>query len=196
MNSRECGLATVTLVVSLASCGRGGDADLSEVVEADSAEAGKTIRSDEWAATLVSAPQLAKMVGSGPEIDRSLLGDVATDNSAPAGGRQGQLEAEGVWLVLAIEITNETEDLAMLSKKLLTVVDAQGLSYPVADAMPHFLLIDGDERWTTIQENQLIEYVYDAGVPRGGPLVFDLPDAAEGLTLVMGGAEETIDLGF
>lgn len=189
-------LATVTLVVSLASCGRGGDADLSEVVEADSAEAGKTIRSDEWAATLVSAPQLAKMVGSGPEIDRSLVGDVATDNSAPAGGRQGSLAAEGTWLVLALEITNETGDLAMLSKRLLKVVDAQGTDYPVADAMPHFLLIDGDERWTSIQDNQLIEYVFEAGLPRGGPMVYDLPESAAGLKLVMDGAEETIDLGF
>ena len=92
-------LVTVTFVVSLVSCAGGGEADLSEVVEAVDAEAGKTIRSDEWAVTLVSPPQLAKMVGTGPEIDRSLVGDVATDNSAPAGGRQGRLEAEGMWLV-------------------------------------------------------------------------------------------------
>ena len=189
-------LVTVTFVVSLVSCAGGGEADLSEVVEAVDAEAGKTIRSDEWAVTLVSPPQLAKMVGTGPEIDRSLVGDVATDNSAPAGGRQGRLEAEGMWLVLALEITNETGDLAMLSKRLLKVVDAQGMDYPVADAMPHFLLIDGDERWMTIQDNQLIEYVFEAGLPRGGPMVYDLPETAAGLKLVMDGTEETIDLGF
>ena len=43
-----------------------------------------------------------------------------------AAGFSSMPEAEGMWLILGIELANDTGDLAMLSTRLLKVTDAQG----------------------------------------------------------------------
>ncbi|MBC8492687.1 MAG: hypothetical protein H8D43_02785 [Chloroflexi bacterium] len=64
-------------------------------------------------------------------------------------------EAEGMWLILGIELTNESGDLAMLSIKLLKVVDAQGREVALEGITIHSPHIWSEERWMK-EENQLM----------------------------------------
>ena len=59
----------------------------------------------------------------------------------------------------------------------------------------HYPHIYSDERWMK-DENQLRQIVMDAGEAREGPLIYDVPEDATGLILVMEGTDETLDLGF
>lgn len=204
MSRSKCcaGLLTLMLALSAMSCGQQGgeeeEAASALVVKAENAEVGSSIRSDEWEVTLTAPPEQSKRVGAGALLDESGEGrsGMSFDASDPGWGQRGIREAEGIWLVLTVEVTNAAGDLAMLSKKLFTVTDAQGREHPVAETSMQFLIIEADERWATIQDHQLIEYVFDTGEPRGGPLPFDVPEDATGLKLVMKGTEDTIDLGF
>ena len=198
------GLLVLVLVLSAASCG--GDAveeatapeplakePLASIVVAENAEAAKTIRSDEWAVTLVAQPEQTKIVGTGEDVDSSSF----RNSSDPGLGQRGNEEAEGVWIVLPVEITNESGDLAMLSKRQFTVVDDQGGEYPVGETTVLFVTILGSGgRWETVQDHQLIQFVFENGDTRTGPLVFDVPEDATGLKMVMEGTEDAIALGF
>jgi hypothetical protein len=161
---------------------------LAEVRTTDSGEVGKSIEADGWVVTLADQPEQRKKVGSG-------AGD-AREEAGPEGrGRTGTREAEGIWLILTIELSNETGDLALLPMKLLTIVDSQGSRYALQGMTIHAPLIHADERWEGI-ENQLVQNVLETDVIYGGPLVYDVPEDATGLKLVMEGTDETIDLGF
>ena len=56
--------------------------------------------------------------------------------------------------------------------------------------------IEGDDRWLDLRQHHLIEYVFEAGEARTGPLTFDVPADATELKLTLKGTDETIDLGF
>ena len=182
------GLLGIWLCVALASACSSEDAT-PEVKTAESAEVGKTLQGEGWAVMLVDPPELTKQLGSG-------TADETMDMGGGEGmGRVGIRIAEGMWLILIVEATNGTGDLAMLPKSLLKVTDAQGGEYGRTGMMVHDPLINADERWER-QENQLIQWVFEANLPREGPLVFDVPEEATGLKLVMEGTDEAIDLGF
>ena len=83
----------------------------------------------------------------------------------------------------------------MLSIRLLTVVDDQGRKASLEGIMIHFPHIWSEERWMK-EENQVMQVVMHDGEVRQGPLIFDVAEDASGLTLVMRGTDETIDLGF
>ena len=186
-------LLSLACVLGAASCGAGGEqANAVPAVEkAEDGDVGKTIQSDEWAVVVLAQPERTKLVGSPGGGDR-----MAIDAAAPFVGELGEKEAEGMWVVLVVEVTNVSGDLAMLSKNLFTVGDSQGGSYPLASTNPHFSLIEADERWASIEDSQLVQYVFTDGDTRGGPLVFDVPEDATGLKLAMQGTEDTIGLGF
>ena len=186
-------MLSLTLVLCLVSCGGGGEeAPASSAVEkAGSGDVGKTIQSDEWAVTVLAQPERTKLVGSPGGGDR-----MAIDAAAPFVGELGEKEAEGKWVVLVVDVTNVSGDLAMLSKNLFTVTDSQGGEHPLASTNPHFSLIESDERWASIEDSQLVQYVFNDGDTRGGPLIFDVPEDATGLELAMKGTEDTIVLGF
>ena len=182
------GWVAIWLCVSLISACSGEDAT-REVRTADSSEVGKVLLGEGWEMSLVDQPELAKQVGSGSAVSTSGMGESGS-------GQTGIRIAEGMWLILTVEVTNSTGDLAMLPKDLLKVMDAQGGEHERAGQKVHAPLIHADERWGSQQENQLIQWVFETGLPREGPLVFDVPADASGLKLVMGGTGETIDLGF
>ena len=180
-------------VLCLMSCGEGGKetAVAASAEKAEGGDVGKTIQSDEWAVVVLDQPERRKLVGSGAGADM-----LDIDAAAPFVGELGEKEAEGIWIVLVVEVTNVSGDLAMLSKNLFTVGDSHGGSYPLASTNPHFSLIEADDRWASIEDSQLVQYVFNDGDTRGGPLVFDVPENATGLKLAMQGTEDTIDLGF
>ena len=175
-------------IVFVSACS--GEEATPQVATADSAEVGKTLSGDGWVVTLLDQPQMTKVVGSGTAVERTDMGEDGT-------GQTGMREAKGMWLVLGVEVTNDTGDLAMLAKKLLKVVDTQGTVYERAGVREAIgPLIWADDRWQGQKENQLADNVFDVGQTREGPLAFDVPEGASGFTLVMEGTEEVIDLGF
>ena len=181
-------LALVLSAVSLPACGSDATAT-SQTTTSEAGEVGKSLQSNGWTVTLVDQPELTKQLGSG-------TGDETMDMGGGEGmGRVGVRIAEGMWLSLTVEITNDTGDLAMLPRILPKVADVQGGEYQRAGMMVQDPLINADERWER-QENQLIQWVFETNLPREGPLVFDVPEKATGLKLVMEGTDETIELGF
>ena len=188
------GVLILTLVLGAVSCAeQGAEEQVPEresVVKAENAEFDKTLEAGGWTVALVDQPERAKQVGSG-------AADWMTNEGSGFGGLSGIREADGVWLILVLEIVNVTGDLAFIPKSLLTVTDAEGGRYePATVREAAGPLINADERWESLEENQLVQWVFKTEVPREGPLVFDVPQDATGLKLVMEGTEETIDLGF
>ena len=187
-------LVALVLAVSAAGCGseegeqEAGPQEL--VVKAQNAEVGKTLEAQDWSIGLINQPEQTKQVGSGAAA-------AMTDEADGFGGRSGVREAEGVWLILTVEMVNATGDLAFIPKSLLMVTDAEGGQYPPAKAREAVApLINADDRWESQEKNQLIQWVFDTDVALQGPMVFDVPEDATGLELVMEGTDETIDLGF
>ena len=183
-------LVTCLCVAILAACGGEGD-PMAKVVTSDSADVGKSLRAEGWVVTLFEQPRQRKQVGS---VEGAFPGGSESDHFVAA-GFSSMPEAEGMWLILPIELTNESGDLAMLSIRLLTVVDDQGREASLAGITVHSPHIWSEERWMK-EENQLMQVVmYDAEV-RQGPLIYDVPEDATGLKLVMQGTDDTVDLGF
>ena len=152
---------------------------------ADSAEVGKTIEAQGWVVTLVDPPEQRKEVGEADvhyeEWEEYGFPSIAT--------------TEDLWLILSTEVTNDTGEMALLPQRLLKVRDAQGREYGLAGKMVHWPLIWVDARWMK-EESYFFADVFDNGVTLEGPLIYEVPEDATGLTLVMEGTEETIDLGF
>ena len=182
------GLLVMACVLSAAGCG-GGTKATPEVTLGDSPDVGRTLQAQGWVVTLIEQPEQRKQVGTG----------AATSTGQGSVGEQGSESgariADGLWLIVPIELTNSTGDMALLSKRLLTVTDAQGQEYQFRGREIHAPHIYSSERWGET-ENQLMQNPMDTGVTRQGPLIYDVPADATGLTLVMQGTDETIDLGF
>ena len=177
-------------VAVVAACAGDGD-PMAKVYIADSEDVGKSLRAQGWVVTLIEQPQQRKQVGS----EEGTLPGLDQSGHYTAAGFSSMPEAEGMWLILGIELTNESGDLAMLSIRLLKVVDAQGREVGLEGLTVHYPHIYSDERWMK-EENQLMQVVMDAGEAREGPLIYDVPEDATGLKLVMEGTDDTIDLGF
>ena len=195
------------LVLSATSCGgqEPGDAGAAEpvaaepavaVVVAEDAEVGKILQSDEWSVSITQQPEKPELVGSGPVVESFERTMRSVDMDAAGIGHAGSIAAEGTWLVVAIEITNDLDDLTMLTRGVLKVTDAQGGEYEAAPNVIQFMSIEGDDRWLDLRQHHLIEYVFEEGEGRIGPLTFDVPADATGLKLTLEGTDETIDLGF
>ena len=189
------GSATVCLVIWLcvavvAACAGDGD-PMAKVNMTDSADVGKSLRAQGWVVTLIEQPQQRKQVGS---EEGAFPGGSEADHFV-SHGFSSMPEAEGMWLILGLELTNQSGDLAMLSNKLLKVADSQGREVTLEGITVHSPHIWSDERWMK-EENQLIQVVMHDGEVREGPLIYDVPEDATGLKLVMQGTDDTIDLGF
>ena len=182
------------LCVAVAAACAGGDGGAapqagpaSAMNVADGAEVGKTLEADGWIVTLVERPEQRKEMGSGDV-------DIVSAHYEQY-GFTSVVTTEGWWLILGLEVTNDTGDMTLVPTKLLKVSDAQGREYLLQGKMIVFPVIWTDERWMK-EECYLFSDAVDNGVTLTGPLVFDVPEDATGLTLVMKGTDETINLGF
>ena len=194
-NSRSRAIVCLLLficVAVVAACASDGEAapragPASALNVADSAEVGRTLDADGWVVTLVEPPEQRKEVGSGDV-------DIVSAHYEQY-GFTSVVTTEGWWLILGLEVTNDTGDMALVPAKLLKVADAQGREYLLQGKMTTFAVIWTDERWMK-EECYLFSDAVDDGVTLTGPLVFDVPEDATGLKLVMKGSDETIGLGF
>ena len=194
------GLLALVVVLSVTSCGGqgGGQEAASEqqAVTAENAEIGKTLEGEIWKVTLLDAPVQMKKIGGDVGIDPRGI-----ENYIPGFEVDGRhltdddITATGVYIAIPIEIENTTDEPQMVTRAMLKIVDAEGQEHVFAQNLQHMVCVWINERWMD-DSHLIVPSVPDAGEVRQGPLVFDVPEDATGLKLVMEGADDTIDLGF
>lgn len=180
------GIIAMVCIGGLVACGGRGTPTPAEVAiaVAESEDIGKTIQSRQWEITLVDSPYTTKQVGRGTAKNYQSYS-------------LGTLEAEGVFLVVPVSLTNGADEMRMFTKgsSQLVATDAQGRETPLAGGPAHMTLVYNSDDWGE-QENQLVQNPIDAGVTWEGPLVFDAPEDATGLKISFKGSDESIDLGL
>ena len=180
--------ALLGCVFSLTGCGgTEGAAAVPPTIIAEGADVGASIRSDQWEVTLLDLPHKDKIVGDESEKGIELITEYQT----------AAREAQGIWVVVPVSLTNVGED-NMILDKTIQITDDQGRLFPLGDRLVHSseVMIADPERWGNQLENQLSQNVQSAGVTREGPLVYDVPADAAGLRLVLKGTEDSLYLGF
>lgn len=192
------GLMTLMLVLSAVGCGgqQGGEevSDPESIVKAENAEVGQTIRSDEWQVTLLDAPEQMKRIGD------EAMGDLLKymGEGTFQGGQSladEDVTAVGVYVVSAIKLVNVSAEPLYMSQTVLKVMDSEGQEYFTEGRVPHVVFVWITDRWMD-KSNELIPGVMEIGEPREGPVIFDVPEDATGLVLMIDGADGSIDLGF
>lgn len=151
----------------------------TDIAVAGGAEIGKTIQAQDFEITLLDAPEKLTRVGN--EI---------------VGTKRYSYDADGIFVIAPIRLTNDSGEIRMLPGSLLKVRDAQGREFPLEQVYHHLGYIWNDERWMDAKLHQLPQYPMDPGISREGPIIFDVPEDAEGLVMTAEGAEDTIALGF
>ena len=175
------GLAYGALLTGCGAQSRGAPDE--PIAVGESADVGAAVESDQWTVRLVDAPYSVQQVGVGTYQDAEILD-------------MGAAQAEGVFLILPVELTNGAGEIRMFGKTSgLIVVDEQGRETELASGRPHQALAFSSERWGAF-ENKIFQNPMEAGITWEGPLVFDVPEDATGLTLHFRGSGESIDLGL
>lgn len=153
------------------------------VAVGETADVGAALESDQWTVKLIDAAYSVQQVGSGAFQDYNEFDT-------------GAVQAEGIFVVLPVELTNRAGEIRMFGKASgLVVMDEQGRETELASGRPHQAVAYTAERWGEF-ENRLYQNPMEAGVTWEGPLVFDVPKDASGLVLHFRGSGELIDLGL
>ena len=181
-------ILTLTMLTVL-GCGAEIPVADRESQMAEGADVGASIEAQDWLVKLIDAPEQRNKVGD-MEWQRTGLGDGAGQWIT-----EGADEAEGIWLVCPVELTNNGAEMRMLSGKLLKVTDEQGREFPMTGLAAHFIQIWSTEAWT-VPANQALQNPVDAGVTLEGPVIFDVAEDSTGLRLTAEGIEESIGVGF
>ena len=176
----SCGRAVITCflcllaVAALVGCG-GGDGGGEEgsggalLAAEDLAEVGKAVESGGWQVELTGLSEKINMIGHDEIVYQAL---------------------EGVFLVVPVTLTNVSADMDVPPVNLFVVQDAQGGEYKPTGStiqIAYVLIKSGDI---------VMDTPMAAGDKRVGYVVYDIPLEAEGLSLRVGDATETIALGF
>ena len=188
----------LTVGLCVAGCGRqGGEEDVVDVapaVKAENAAIGKTIEGEGWRITLLEAPEQMKRIGGEVIGDATGVGRYVSLQGAQSFS-DDDVTADGIYLMAPIEIANISGEDQYVSQSVLKVMDADGQSYKSCGRIEHSVYVWITERWMDL-ESILIPGVMVEGLTRQGPAIFDVPEDATGLLLMIDGVDETIDLGF
>ena len=192
------GLLGAMLLLTAASCGgQGGDqqaAAAQAVVKAENAAVGMSIEGQGWKVTLLDAPEQMKMIGGEVVGDAAGVGKYVALQSGQSFS-DDDITAAGVYVMAPIEITNISDEAQYVSQTVFKGMGADGQSYQAGGRIEHKVYVWLTERWMN-EDHELIPGVVDAGQTRTGPTIFDVPEDATGLVLMIEGADDTIDLGF
>jgi hypothetical protein len=139
-----------------------------EKADIGKAEVGKVVSSEDWEIEIIGPAEKVKVVGEG---------DIT-------------YQAEGIYVVVPVRVTNRAADMRLFPKSLLGLEDDRSRrfaptssSIQVAYALPRHIEL-------------LLDSPIAANGTRQSIIMFDVPDDATGLKLTIAGVEETIDLGF
>ena len=194
---RRLGLLALALVLGVVGCGgAAGDAapgPETGIEKVAGAAVGETIEGAGWRVTLLDAPERMKMLG-GEALGGEGVGEYV-DFGTGVSYSDDDITADGVFLALAVEVTNTSDEEQYLSSGTLQVMDSSGQGYKAGAYIEHTVFVWITERWMK-KEHIIIPGVMDPGVTRQGPAIYDVPEDATDLKLVIDGAEGSINLGF
>ena len=154
--------------VVLVACDGGGGSSAPDAADAEAAGIGDTIRSGDWEITLLELPEKAKIVGEG----------------------QITYQADGIYLIVPVEVAHSGQEMQLLPGYDLRVVDDQGREFETPEAPIQYAYVRAK------QIDVLIGSPLNPGVPRQSVIIFEITEDATGLTMTMAGTEDTIALGF
>jgi len=174
----------VALLVNMVACSS-KTTPTPAVTTAKNAEVGKSLESQDYALTLVDQPYEAKLVGG------LVVGGSVGWSDMPSGVK----EAEGIWLIIPVKLTNNSEEVRVLSKDAFIVKDAQGREFQVGGRMEHQIHVFEMDRWKS-NDNYLVENPMSSGQTREGPLIYDVAKVSTGLRMTGEGKEDSFSLGF
>ena len=183
------------LILSMASCGEQDAASQAQTVKAENAEVGKSIEGAAWRVTLLEPPEQMKTVQGDIGSTRGAALHLVEFNIDGRSLGEEHVTAKGVYVMVPIELTNISEEPQMMSGTVLHVVDSEGQEYEGTGRLEHTVYVWTNERWMD-ETHELVPHVFDVGDVREGPVIFDIPEGATGLKLVMKDTDQTIDLGF
>lgn len=193
---RWVGLLALVLLLSLVGCGGAGretePAPETGIEKVEGAAVGETIEGAGWRVTLLDAPERMKMLG-GEVLGGEGVGEYVHFGTGVS-YRDDDVTADGVFLALAVEVTNMSDEEQYLSSSTLQVMDSGGQGYKAGAYIEHTVFVWITERWMK-KENIIIPGVMNPGATVQGPAVYDVPEDATGLKLVIDGVEGSIDLG-
>ncbi len=148
------------LAVLLAGCG-GGSSSSPPPVQGINAETGKTIQSDDWMVTLLGQASKDKVVGDEEgEIQASI-----------SQYEQAVRTAQGVWIIVPIELKNQGDEANMLLSSTIMIADDQGREYPIGDRLVHHsqVWISEVTRWEIGRINWCKMCLMQASSAKGQP---------------------------
>lgn len=155
----------------LAACGGLGEEATPEVAAGD-ADVGKVVEVDDWQVELLGPAEKAKIIGTGSYT----------------------YQADGIYLIVPVKVTNLGADIRMMPRDLMKAVDGQGKAYNAvagSKMIAHLLVVGNQE---VLVDNPFTE----AGGRnvRESIIMFDVPEGASGFVLTLMGSEETFKVGF
>ena len=189
------GLLSLIAVLSVVSCGGGEAASGPQTEKAENAEIGASIEGEVWLAALLEPPERMKTVQGASGSTRGAALHLPGFNVDGRSLGDEHVTAKGLYVMVPIELTNISEEPQMMSGTVLHVVDSEGQEYEGTGRLEHTVYVWTNERWMD-ETHELVPHVFDVGDVREGPVIFDIPEGATGLKLVMKDTDQTIDLGF
>ncbi len=166
-------LAILTFsLLGLSAC-RGGSGPV-KASEKD-AEINKALQADNWEVTLTGASEKVKVVGQG------------------TGQGGGTYTADGIYVAVPVKLANNAgETRLMPGAGFFLLRDDQGKEYELTAQNPQIAYVR-DLQGIRVA---LVVTPIDPGSPQEGYFLFDVPQDAKGLVLVLKGADGSIKLGF
>ena len=163
------GLVLLLCGASLTACGRGeGETSTPVVASQADAEIGKAIRSQAWEATITRPAERLRIVGEG---------DIT-------------YQAEGIYVIVPVKVTNLGEELQMIPRELLRLREAQGQEFEATQSAIQIAYI------LPRSMDLLLDSPVDSGQARESVIIYDVPAEATGVKMTMEGTEETLEMGF
>lgn len=181
-------LMCLTLGLGMTAC-RDVGPDLMPTYLTEGTELDVTIRGDVYEITIVDYAGTDTVLGD--EGEDAGLAQVTQYTTSAVQSKRGK------WIILPVRIKNISGEEQLLFSRVLKVVDAQGNEYQLTDRLAHnsYVFFTEPERYGT-DDNLIVQNVFDIDEERLGPAIFDVPEDAEGLTLVLEGSEQTLATGY
>jgi len=133
------------------------------------ADIDKTLSAEGWDVTLTAVPETTNVVG-----ETGIT-----------------YQAKGIYQIVFLRVTNNNDDIMLFPPDLVKLRDAEGNEYPPTSSTAQFAYLQSHS-----DLDLLIDSPVKPGETRNTLLIFDVPNKAQGLVLVMRGVDDTINLGY
>jgi len=169
IHSRTCAVMGVILALLFGAfvlTACGGE----EKPDPSQADISKSVVVEGWKITLTGVPDEAPVVGTGGVTH-------AAQN--------------GTFVIIPATVTNQNTDILLFPDGLLVLKDSQGREFPPTGSTPQFAYLQAQP-----DKDMLMDSPVPAGGTRDTVLIFDVPEDARGLVMVVKPTGDTFKLGY